>query len=113
MPGRRYWRLYWKQGAGWIGMADYPLVARLCLLQDLAHRVHQKVEETNLIQRGLTTDGVPTMVVNHMLNDYLRIIGQIERLESLLGLNPVERSRIRVQAVTAGSSLDNWKRARA
>lgn len=117
--GRRYWRLYWEK-APWLAAADYPMVLRLCELWDIYDSLRARVLEdglgepyyqTNTKRRTSAREEAPYRI-HPMWQTVMNMLRDMERLESLLGLNPVERSRIRVSSGTEESSLESWQRAR-
>jgi hypothetical protein len=108
LPGRVYWRMYWTHAMGWLTAADYPTVLRLCQMHDVCAKLMREIEAdglTHMTERGGKS-------AHSLLVDWRHISLLIERLECLLGLNPVERSRIRISAETQESSLDAWRRGR-
>lgn len=106
--GRRYWRLYWESARQWLGISDMPMVERLCLLHDQAEEMH-----LTLAKEGSTVVGNHGFSIAHPLwRGYHEVLRQLERLEIELGLSPVQRSRIRIQAKDTESSLDTWRNAR-
>lgn len=104
--GRRFWRHYWKTAGQWLVAADYPLVVRLCRLHNIASAMQVAMDREEYTVQPKPE--VEISVGHPMLGDYDRIIGRIERLEDRLGLNPVERSRIRVTPKEKESALDRW-----
>jgi P27 family predicted phage terminase small subunit len=113
--GASYWQTYWTYAAGWLTKADEPLVVRLCELWDVydamfrgAHVQTDGTFYTISRSRGSTGKFVPHPMTSHLRN----LSEHIERLEGDLGLNPVERSRIRIDTGQKGSSLDEWQRER-
>jgi len=105
--GRRYWRHYWKTAGEWLVSADYPLVVRLCRLVNLAERLQQGIDEDGLYAHQSDKENA-RHTAHPMLGELHRVFGQIERLEDRLGLNPVERSRIRITPKEKESALDRW-----
>lgn len=108
--GRRYWRLYWKHAGGWLVRADYPLVVRLCRMHNVAERMMHTIEGDGMFVQSESTG---KHHAHTLLAAYDRVIGRIERLEDRLGLNPVERSRIRVQPKEKETALDRWNSDRS
>lgn len=53
------------------------------------------------------------MLAHPLLAPIRNLSEQMERLEADLGLNPVDRARIRVGKPDKGSSLDEWQKRRA
>lgn len=107
--GRRYWRIYWRHASSWLAKADYPAVVRLCRLHDMADDILRKIDELGMFRYMERGD---YYVANPLVHDLEKIYERIERTEASLGLNPVERSRIRVQVKEQESSLDAWLSAR-
>lgn len=125
--GARYWEHYWTHAGNWLANADYPLVERLCVLHNVADQILKTInedgmfkgdppKETATVKRG---PGRPPKIsptlrpgnrtVTRVLVDWQRILAQMERIEDRLGLNPVERSRIRIQVKEHESALDRWR----
>lgn len=106
--GRYYWRHYWRS-ATWLTRADIPLVGRLCLLWNIAQRLMDGIESDSLYD---APEPGKRATAHPLLLDYDRVIGRIERIEDRLGLNPVERSRIRIQVKERKTALDAWRENR-
>lgn len=118
--GRRYWRLYWEK-ASWLAEADYPIVLRMCELWDIWEALHRRMLadgdgepflETETSRRRRSEADHAKHRVHPMLSALMHLLTQMERLEGLLGFNPVDRSRIRIAAGPQESSLDSWQRQR-
>lgn len=120
--GRRFWRLYWEK-APWLAAADYPMVLRLCELWDVWASLKARMlddgsgepwVEVVKARRSRNDSSRDTVAhrVHPMLSSLMHVMTQMERLEGLLGLNPVDRSRIRIAGGEDQSSLDSWKKRR-
>jgi len=110
--GRTYWRLYWKKAGSWLVEADIPVVTRLCRLHNVAAALMAGIESEALYRVSSDKEGARS-TAHPMLRDYDMVAGRIERLEDRLGLNPVERSRIRIQVKEKESPLDRWAGSRS
>ncbi len=107
--GRRAWRTYWRDAGAWLEMADYEIIARLCLLIDQTDQMLEHLDKNGIFW----TDEDGAIHASTVHGQYLRTIREMERLEDRLGLNPVERARIRVEPQKKGSPLDQWREGRA
>jgi hypothetical protein len=103
--GRRYWDLYWTHAGAWLVRADYPMVARLCRLHNVASFIMGKINSEGMF---ILSESTGRSSLNTLMNGWDRTLGRIERIEDRLGLNPVERSRIRVTPKEKESALDRW-----
>jgi P27 family predicted phage terminase small subunit len=103
--GREYWDLYWQHAGAWLVRADYPLVVRLCRLHNVAEYVRKRMDAEGMFVVSETTE---RSSMHSLMGAYDRTLGRIERLEDRLGLNPVERSRIRVTPKEKESAIDRW-----
>lgn len=114
--GRAYWQTYWEGAGSWLTAADLPGLTRLCELWDLWQDVKEGMlsQGDGHIYTVSRRRGTTGKYVGHPMLSTLRELATLmEHLEAGLGLNPVERSRIRIERGEKGSPLDEWSRNRA
>lgn len=107
--GRQSWEHYFRTTTtpkgSWIRPSDYPLLARLCEAHD-----ERAALKTIIRKEGRFTGGSMGQTVTHPAVDQLRALEQqMTRWESLLGLTPVDRSRLGLMILAAeaeGSKLE-------
>lgn len=112
--GQQYWTIYWIHARSWLSDADFPMVVRLCEVWDTYANVMGTMaqEGYTVVSTSRRASYRGKSVPHPMLGHLKVLLPEMERLESMLGLNPVSRSRVRVQAEEKGSPLDQWQRAR-
>ena len=108
--GRKYWKLYWTAAGNWLAQADIPAVVRLCELHNVAKTLWDTIQRDGTVRENAKEGG--PHVAHPMLREWDNVLGRIERIEDRLGLNPTERSRIRLQVKESESALDRWQRGR-
>lgn len=93
-PGRAAWQLYWTAGSAWLAKVDLPIVHRLCKLHDLAAAVEAAIRDD-----GMTTTNKETgrQALHHLVNSMLGIYGRMDDMGSLLGFEPANPSRIKLE----------------
>lgn len=101
------WRMYWKE-AHWLTLADYEAVGRVCMLIDHIDAMLEHFETNGIFQ----TDKSGSLVASSAYGQYLRAVRELSLVEDRLGLNPVERNRIRIEQKKQGSPLDAWRERR-
>ncbi len=105
--GRAAWQLYWTDGFAWLAKVDMPLIFRLCKLHDLAAAVEAAIRDD-----GMTTTNKETgrQALHHLVNNLLGIYGRMDDMGSLLGFDPANRSRIKVERAPV-DALGEWEQS--
>ena len=107
--GKASWEHYFRTTTtpkgSWIRPSDYPLLTRLCEAHD-----ERAALKKIIAKEGRFTGGSMGQTVTHPAVEQLRALEQqMTRWESLLGLTPVDRSRLGLMILAAeaeGSKLD-------
>ena len=106
-PGRAAWTLYWTEGAAWLAKVDVPIVHRLCKLHDLTAATERVVRDESLMHENERTG---RSALHHLVNTLLGLYGRMDAMGSLLGFDPANRSRIKVDRLPA-DALGEWERS--
>lgn len=98
-PGRQRWDHLWRECSDWLSpTVDLYILVRLCEAEDLRHGM-----KVALAEEGYTVVGSMGQMRTHPLLDKIRALDeQITKYESLCGLTPSDRGRMKVGEVQEG-----------
>lgn len=104
-PGRQRWDHMWRECRDWLSpTVDLYILTRLCEAEDLRHGM-----KVALAEDGYMIEGSTGQMRTHPLLDKIRALDeQITKYESLCGLTPSDRGRMKVGEVqeSGGGALE-------
>lgn len=103
--GRTAWLVYWTHGAPWLSEVDVPIVHRLCKLHDVAAAIEDAIKAEGLT---VVNEKTERSALHHLVDRMLGVYGRMDDMGALLGFDPVNRARIKVERPPA-DALREWE----